>query len=57
MLSALVADALHIIDCLPVTRLDNDAERAVAFLALAPRRVTVSLSPALRPPRDTVDEK
>ena len=57
LLSALVADALQFIDCLPVTGLDNDAERAVAWLALAPGGVTVSLSPALAPPPGIVDEK
>ena len=34
LVTALVADAINIIDCLPVTGLDEDAERAVALLAL-----------------------
>jgi len=34
LVSALVADALAIIDCLPVNGLDEEAERAVALLAL-----------------------
>jgi len=34
LLSALVADALSIIDCLPVNGLDEEQERAVALLAL-----------------------
>ena len=34
LVSALVEDALHLIDCLPVFGLDDDAERAVALLAL-----------------------
>ncbi|QBI22037.1 IS1182 family transposase [Egibacter rhizosphaerae] len=34
LVSALVADAIAIIDCLPVTGLDEEAERAVALLAL-----------------------
>lgn len=34
LVSALVADAINIIDCLPVSGLDEDQERAVALLAL-----------------------
>ena len=34
LVSALVSDAIAIIDCLPVSGLDEDAERAVALLAL-----------------------
>lgn len=34
LVSALVGDAVHVIDCLPVTGLDDDQERAVALLAL-----------------------
>jgi len=34
LVSALVADALAIIDCLPVVGLDDEAERAVGLLAL-----------------------
>lgn len=34
LVSALVTDALNIVDCLPVVGLDEEAERAVALLAL-----------------------
>lgn len=34
LVTALVTDALNIIDCLPVVGLDDEAERAVALLAL-----------------------
>ena len=34
LVSALVSDALHIIDCLPVNGLPEEQERAVALLAL-----------------------
>ncbi|MDQ3342793.1 MAG: IS5/IS1182 family transposase, partial [Actinomycetota bacterium] len=40
LVSALVADAVAIIACLPVHGLDDDAERAVALLALVPAKTS-----------------